>query len=365
MKLRCERDVLADALTTTARAVAGRGSGLASGVQLRLQSDRLHVLGRDPELTIETFVEVQGLGDGSCNVPGRLTMDIVRSLEPGVVILEADDDDVRLGGGRSQFSVRAIPSADPFPARSAEGEAIVLDAVTLGEALGQVVRAASSDSERPSLTGVLLTAEQDGIRLVATDLYRLALRDLHGTRVLAEDQRVLLPARGLSELRRLLEHGGDDGVSVRIGELEAAFELGAVRLTTRLLRAEFPNYTSLIPSGYPNRLVVAKIALLDALRRVRLMVRDSASSVRMTMQEDRVELAAQAAEVGQAAEDIDGSYEGAELMLAFNPAFLVEGVEAVTSEDVVIESRDASKPALIRGIDSDEYRYLLMPVRVS
>ncbi|MGH9101936.1 MAG: DNA polymerase III subunit beta, partial [Acidimicrobiales bacterium] len=137
------------------------------------------------------------------------------------------------------------------------------------------------------------------------------------------------------------------------------------RITTRLLRADFPNYAPLIPSSYPNKLVVSKESLLEALRRVRLLVRDAASSVRVTMHPDRIELVATAAEVGQAAEDLDASFDGTEMMLAFNPSFLIEGVEAVPGEEVLIETLDASKPALVRAVDSLEYRYLLMPVRVA
>lgn len=368
MKFRCERDVLLDALATAARA-AGRGgsTGLPGGVRMEVRGDVLECLATDSELGIETLSQVSGVSDGSCVVQGRLTLDIVRALAPGAVTIEADDEEARISSGRSNFNVRTSPEADFPKLAKPEGKEAQVSAADLAEALRQVVRAASSDMERPSLTGVLLAAEEGGLRLVATDSYRLAVRDLGGAVLLEAGKRVLLPARSLGELQRLLgaSAAANQTVAVQVGEVEASFVLDGVRLTTRLLRAEFPEYARLIPSSYPNRLVIAKEPFLEALRRVRLLVRDVTSSVRMTMRADRVELVATASDVGQAAEDVDATYEGQELLVAFNPTFLIDGIEAIPSDEILIETLDGAKPALIRAVDSIEYRYVLMPVRVA
>jgi DNA polymerase-3 subunit beta len=138
-----------------------------------------------------------------------------------------------------------------------------------------------------------------------------------------------------------------------------------VRLTTRLIEGEFPNYRQLIPSSYPNRLVVAKDALLDAVRRVKLLVRDATTPVRMALSSDVIVLTVVSAEVGQASEEVDAKYEGAEMTVAFNPAYLIEGVEAVAGDEVLLETMDALRPAVLRAVEGEEYLYLLMPVRVS
>jgi DNA polymerase-3 subunit beta len=154
----------------------------------------------------------------------------------------------------------------------------------------------------------------------------------------------------------------------RHGELDAVFDVDAVRLTTRLLRVPFPQYERLIPPGYPNALTVGREELTAALRRVRLMVRDAkdaATPVRITLATEGAELRVLTAETGQAVEHIDGSYTGEELTVAFNPGYLLDGVEALRSERVVLEVIDGSKPATVRGEGDEEYRYLLMPVRVS
>jgi DNA polymerase-3 subunit beta len=136
-------------------------------------------------------------------------------------------------------------------------------------------------------------------------------------------------------------------------------------LTTRLIEGEFPNYRQLLPSGYPNRLVVGREALLDAVRRVKLLARDATTPVRIALRDQGIELTVITTDWGTATEDVDAKYEGAEMTVAFNPAYLIDGAEAITTDEVVLETLDALKPATLRPTDSDEYLYLLMPVRVS
>ncbi len=363
MKLRCERDVLAEALGTTTRAVAARGGALPvlAGVRLELTGDRLVLTGSDLDLTIQVEATVSGRSDGLCVLP-RLAVDIVRALEPGAVEIEAEDDEARITSGRSQFSVRLLP-ADDFPrlADAPTGE-VTLDGAAFAEALRQVVRAASHDDARPILTGVHMAAEGDGLRLVATDSYRLAVRDLAGASVLAEGQQVLVPSRALGELARLLPGEGD--VRLHLGERDAAFEVGATRVTTRLIEGEFPNYRQLIPTNYPNRLTVGREALLDAVRRVKLLARE-ATPVRLSMGPEGLELSAVTQDVGHAEESVDATYDGTEMVIAFNPDYLADGIEAVGGDEVAIETVDNLKPALVRSVGSSDYLYLLMPVRVS
>ena len=367
MKFRCERDVLVEALGSAGRAAAGRGTSLPvlSGVRVELVGDRLTLTGTDLELTISVEIAVSGSGDGVVILPGRLASDIVRALPSGSVEVEVGDDEARIAAGRSDFSLRVLP-ADEFP-RIAEpgGEPVTLASAELATALSQVVRAASSDDARPILTGVLLAAEGQGLRLVATDSYRLAIRDLPGTTVLAEGQKVLVPSRALTELARLLgANPSVDSLTVRLGERDASFEVGGTRLTTVLIEGEFPPYERLIPQAQPNRLTVGREVLLEAVRRVKLLARE-ATPVRLGMSSDGLELVAITQDVGQAHEALDAKFEGSDLTVAFNPEYLVQGIEVAPGDEVTIETVDALKPALLRCADHPDFLYLLMPVRVS
>jgi DNA polymerase-3 subunit beta len=338
MKFRAERDALVDAMAIASRAAATRGGALPalSGIRLEVGGDRLHLAGSDLDLTVQVHIDVVGLDPGVCVVPARLATDIVRALEPGAVTLAVEGGEAVISAARSQFAVRVLPAEEFLRLPEPSGEPVTLDAAALVGALHQVVPAASKDDARPILTGVLFEAEAAGLRLVSTDSYRLAMRDLPGTTLLAEGQHVLVPSRAL----------------------------GQARLTTRLLEGDFPNYRQLIPPHYPNRLTIPKDPFLDAVRRVKLLARDAAP-VRLSLRADAVELSAITQDVGQAREDVEAKYEGGDMIVAFNPEFLIDGIEACPGDEVLVETLDALKPATLRPIEGTDYLYLLMPVRVS
>jgi DNA polymerase-3 subunit beta len=363
VKFRCERDVLADAVGAAGRAATNRTGTLPvlAGVRLEVAGDTLTVTGTDLELTIRLSVEVGGERDGAAVVPARLVADIVKALPAGAVQVQLGDEEMSISAGRSQFSVRPL-SLDDYPTQvEPTADPVTLPADAMADALRQVVRAASTDDARAVLTGVLLAADDDGLRLVATDSYRLAVRDLPDTSVLASGQKVLIPGRALSELQRLM--GDVEELQVRLGDRDATFEAAGTRLSTRLIEGEFPNYRNLLPSSYPNLLTVGKAAMMEAIRRVKILAQDS-TPVRLTLGGDTVQLTAITQDVGNAAEEIDASYEGTEMTVAFNPDYLAAGIDAIDSDDVTLATMDPMKPAVLRGVGRDDYLYLLMPVRV-
>lgn len=363
MKFRCERDVLVEALGIAGRAVSTRGGlpGL-TGIRAQLQGDQLTLTGSDLDLTISTTVTVSGESDGVSVIPARLASDIVRAVQPGAVSFAAESESLSIQAGRSEFSIRLI-SGDDFPQISAlDADPVQLASAQLADALKQVVLAASSDDSRPILTGVLMAAEADGLRLVATDSYRLSLRDVSQASVLAEGQSVLIPSRALGELNRVLAQG--DQVTLRLGTNQASFEVGSVTLVTRLIEGDFPNYRGLIPESHPNTLTVNREELLDALRRVKLLARES-TPIRIEMSEDGMELVAITQDVGTARESLESTYVGSNLTVAFNPQYLLEGVEVAPGEEITLSTIDELKPALVRAVGFDGFLYLLMPVRVS
>ena len=240
----------------------------------------------------------------------------------------------------------------------------------MAEAVRQVVRAASHDDARPLLTGVLLSQVDGSIRMVATDSYRMAMRDLPGTQAIGSEGDLLVPARALGELQRLpsgqiTEQSETNKVGVAAGTTEITLWQGNVRISTRLLEGRYPDYKQLIPDHYPNRLHLGKETFLAALRRVQLLVRDNTTPVRLSMRVGGVDLTVVSQEVGDASESVDGDFSGEELVIAFNPSYLIDGVEAVLGDEVILETADGTRAATVRGAEDDEFRYLLMPVRVS
>jgi DNA polymerase-3 subunit beta len=230
----------------------------------------------------------------------------------------------------------------------------------------------------------LIAPEGSGIRLVATDSYRLAMRDIDGSAAFTDNSQILVPARALAELQKLSvlgmsakdagsgtgeaessDNGATPTVGLSIGDHDVTFTAGDVKVSTRLLDGSYPDYRQLIPAEYPNRLHVGKDSLLDALRRVRLLVRDNTTPVRLSMRSGGVDLTVVSQEVGDASETVDADFDGSELTIAFNPTYLIDGVEAVSGDEVVLETVDATKPATVRAAEETNFHYLLMPVRVS
>ncbi len=365
MKFRSERDTLVDALASASRVVATRLVGATSGLLLSLQGDRLTVTGTDLDITVRTSATVIGLEDGAAVVPARLIVDAVRSLEPGAVTVSSDDESVTVSLGRARFALRTFAVGDYPHLPPITGALISVVAEDLLQGLTQVVRAAATDDARPLLTGVLFTADNDALRLIATDSYRLAVRDVPGVHALGPHHDLLVPARALQELQRSASSLGPDAeIGVTVTDAEILFAIGATSVASRLIDGNYPSVLQLIPPSYPNQLTVAKDTLLTSLRRARLVAKDATSSVRLTVQDRALEIRTQSQDTGGVEDTIDVDYQGEEMTIAFNPNFLIDGVDAVPGDEVVIEMSDAVRPAMVHGVDDVRFRYLLMPVRV-
>lgn len=376
MKFRCERDTLLEALTVAVRAAAGAGSSRSAlmGAHLDLTEGVLTVTGSDLDLTLSVTAEVLGTAGGAAVTPARLLTDVVRAVPAGAVEFSVTEGEASIVASSSEFSIRLIPEEDypqlPFTQEAAEdgdpavfGPAVTFSGAEFRDALSQVVRSASSDDSRPILTGVLMASEAGGgLRLVSTDSYRLSVRDLEGSSILGEHQKVLVPSRALGELQRLI--ADSDEVTLKLAEHYAQFVVGNVQLTTRLIPGDFPNYQGLIPNDHPNCLTAGREQLLEVVRRVRLLARDS-TPVRLVMSDGSLEVIAITHDVGKANESMEAKYTGEELTVAFNPGYLIDGIEATSGEEVTLETADAVKPAVLRSAADEGFLYLLMPVRVS
>jgi len=374
VKFRCERDSLVHVVTAAGRATSPRvqSSLTHGGLRISCEGNRLQVVGTDLDLTVRVTTEAIGITDGVSVVPSRLLADIVRALEPGAVTVETTDDSVEISAARSRFSLRTYPPEEYPPLAEPGNPTLHLPAESLFGGLRQVVRAASTDDARPLLTGVLITWEEGHLRLVATDSYRLALCDVAADEGSAGMPQILVPARALLELQRLLSSSALDGgepasgrIGLAIDDHDITFTLGGVDITTRLLDGTYPDYRQLIPPSYPNALHVGKDSILDALRRVRLLVKDNTTAVRLSMRPGGVDLTVVSHEVGDASETVDADFTGEDLTVAFNPTYLIDGIDAVRDDEVILQTVDSTKPATVRAAEESNFQYLLMPVRVS
>jgi DNA polymerase-3 subunit beta len=359
VRIRAERDDLADVLSRAARAVSTRSPlPILQGLLVEVSGRVLRVTGTDLDLTVRTDLEVEVLDEGRTVVPARLLSEAVRKLPPGAVVLQAEGGEVELTGGGPRFRFREMP-VDDFPALPVADlqEGLDIDGDDFLGALAQVAVAASHDDARPVLTGVYFESHEEGLRLVATDSYRLALRDLPAIRGSLAG---LIPVRALRELSRTI---GAKKMTVAVGAREASFGSSRGTLTVRLIEGTFPPYRQLLPSDYPARLVVSRDGLLEAIDRAALVAEEHIP-VRLQLQEGGVELSVTRQDVGAETEHVAGEYHGEEMTIAFNSRYLNDGVGAIEEEQVALDVIDPLKPGVVRGAEGEDFLYLLMPVRL-
>ncbi len=361
MHIRADRDDLADAFSRASRAVGTRAAlPILSGVLCRVTGTNLEVTGTDLDTTIRTSCVVEVLEEGATVVPAKLVTEAIRKMPVGVVSLRSDGQELEITGRGPRFAIRELPVDEypDVPSPNLAG-AVEVDGAALAEAIKQVTVAASLDSARPVLTGVQFEDSESGLRMVATDSYRLAVRTLVGVHV---PKGALIPARSLKEIPPAI---GSSAVQVAIGDREASFVSDRGSVTVRLIEGAFPDYRRLLPDHYPNRLVVEKATLLEALGRASLVAEDHIP-VRLQLGDGGMEVTVTRQDVGGEVEQVLGSYTGEDesVLIAFNPRYLGDGVNVIQSDTVEIPVRDSQKPSVIRGVDTDDFLYLLMPIRI-
>jgi DNA polymerase-3 subunit beta len=360
VRIRAERDDLADVLSRAGRAVGTRSAlPILQGLMCDVSGGTLRVTGTDTEITIETALDVEVLEEGRTVVPAKLVAEAVRKLPAGAVSFATGDGEVEITGNGPRFNLREFDAND-FPdvgGKSDAGAGVEMDGDALTAALNQVGIAASNDDGRPTLTGVLFETESDHLRLVATDSYRLAVRDVPGV---AGVDTTLIPYRALKEIGRTI---GADKVSMAIAEREGTFVSDRGRMTARVIESSFPNYRQLLPDEYPSRLTINRDALLEAVGRASLVAEDHIP-VRLSLGSGGVELSVSRQDVGGETEYIEALYEGEDMVIAFNTRYLTDGVASMKTENLVLETINPLKPGLLTAADDPSFRYLLMPVRL-
>ncbi len=358
MRIRAERDDLADVLARAGRAVSSRSPlPILQGILCEVSGNQLRVTGTDSEVTIRTALEVEALEEGRTLIPAKLAAEAVRKLPVGAVTMASADGHVEITGNGPRFRLREL-SVDDYPVSGSrpQGSGLTYDGDLLAKAIAQVGMAASGDDARPTLTGVLFESDEEGSRLVATDGYRLAVRELPGAE---QAPTTLVPHRALKEMSRTI---GDSKIAVELGEREATFASDRGSMTVRVIEGSFPTYRHFF-GEFPHRLTVAREALAEAVGRASLVAEDHIP-VRLNLHDGGVELIITRQEVGEETEHIESDYQGEELTIAFNVRYLADGISAVDGEQVTLDVTDPVKPGMLSAAGDDSFRYLLMPVRV-
>jgi DNA polymerase III subunit beta len=366
MKITTTRQSLLDSLLVVSRAVSARAALQAlSGILISTNSEaRLRATDMELGLDVELHGEVEG--PGSIVLPGRLLVEVTRSLPEGSVslALREAERDIEISAGSSRFHLRTL-SADDFPRfPETEGDPVELPAAPLRETINRVARAASRDEARPVLTGVLVTVEGDEMTMVATDSYRLAVKTTKLETTVPERLEANVPARALRELARLIEAGGDDSLRVWLTRNQAIFRVGQVSLSSRLIDGQFPNHSQLLPESYEHEVRLPRTELLEVTRRVSQLAQRNAA-LRLSFSEGELVVSAETPDLGDAREALPAPYSGELLEIGFNPEFVRDGLESIDSDEVVLKLISPLRPGLLEPADADDFSYLVMPIRLN
>ncbi len=361
MKFRCDRSALVDKLGVLARGVSTRSAlPVLSGILLQAGEGRLDLFSTDMELSIKATLATPIERDGEIVVPARLFTDVVRNLPDEDVVIEAGEAAVKVSAGRAAFSLNAWAAAD-FPQTSTFD---MEDAFSVGrdpfvETLNKVGRAASRDETRPILTGVLMTIVGDTLKMVATDSYRLAVKETT-LAAPAPDLEAIVPSRALQELSRIASGSGE--IAVGVQENQVFFSVDGVWLTTRRIDGQFPNYRQLLPETFEHELTMPRAELLDVVRRAAVMIQ-RATPLQLRFAEGEITVAARTHEVGESRESMPVAYTGEPLEIGFNAEFLREGLESVEGDDVHVKLISPLRPAVLTD-EGGDFTYLVMPIRL-
>ena len=360
-------DLLAQ-LGVVSRVASARSAVQAlSGVQLSALSGGAELRATDMEVGLRVPLKADVEREGTVVLPARLMLDVARSLpgQDATLELRPAEQDIEIESGSAQFHIRTLRGEDfpPFP--DASGDAVVtVPAAAFVATINRVARSASRDETRPILTGILVSASGDELRMVATDSYRLSVKETKLDAPLEGGFEANVPARALQELARIAQTTEAETLTVSVRSNQIVFEVGGDVLSSRLIDGQFPNYRQLLPDAFEHELTLTSGELTEVVRRVSLMAQKNAP-LRLQFQEGELTVSAQTPDVGEAREMLPVPFAGEPFEIGFNPEFLRDGVESVDSDDLLLKLISPLRPGLIEAADGSGFIYLIMPIRLN
>jgi DNA polymerase III subunit beta len=373
MRAVCNTETFGKKLALVSRGVSARSTiQLLGGILLEASEGSVKLSATDMEISVQTSSPAEVEEEGRVVIPARIFNDIVRSLPAGSLSLEHDDTGgtVRLAAGENEYRIRAY-AADDFPQLpgfDAEA-AFKMSGELLVETVEKVSRSYSRDETRPVLTGILISFEENRVRMVTTDSYRLSIKETElATTAFEGSRESIIPARAMQEVSRIFSGSDEDEVEVSLSENQALFRIGDVLFGTRLIDGNFPEYRRLLPTTFEREISVGRDELMGTLRRVNLFAQRQTPPVPVSLSfsEGAVEVIVRNGEVGEAHERLPATSED-DFLISFNPGYLLDGVSAIDTEKVVFKLNEALKPGLIvpgqNGEEEPDFLYLIMPMR--
>jgi DNA polymerase-3 subunit beta len=340
-----------------------------SGVQLAATAGGVELRATDMEMALRVPLTAEVVREGTVVLPARLLLDVARSLPKGAETVELElrpeQQDVEVIAGHAKFHLRTLRADDFPPLPEPGGDTVVtVPAGAFVETIEKVSKSASRDETRPILTGILVSASADELRMVATDSYRLSVKETRLEAPLDGGFEANVPARALDELRSVVGTTGAETIRIGVRSNQVVFEVGGAVLSSRLIDGQFPNYRQLLPETYEHELRISGEELGDVVKRISLMAQKNAP-LRLSFGEGELTVSAQTPDVGEASEPLPVPFAGEPFEIGFNPDFLRDGLDSVGTEDLILKLISPLRPGLIEGADESGFLYLIMPIRLN
>ncbi len=366
MKFSINQSELQNALSVVQKGIATRSTlPILSGIYLEAAQDKLTLQATDLELSIQYTVPALIEEEGKSVFPGKLFSDIVKNLPDAAVHAETAEDSAIITCDTSSFSIKTLDADDfpGFPQVDTE-QTISIPFSQFSSMVKRVARVVSKDESRAILTGVLITLEGETLKMVATDSYRLAITETKLNDPSADGFQAVIAGSFLQELASLPRT--DDALTIALAENQIVVTYHDTVFINRRIEGNFPNYRQLLPDSYSTRVKINVEHLVSGVKRTSIMGLQS-SPVKFSVDTDSqtIQLSAAAQDVGSAQETISCAGEGDSVDIAFNYAYVLDGLTSVEDDDVYLEVQSGMKPGIFKAAGKENYLYLVMPVRLS
>ncbi|MGC9220283.1 MAG: DNA polymerase III subunit beta [Solirubrobacteraceae bacterium] len=367
MKISLDRDALLSELQAATRIASTRSAIQAlSGVQLDASGSVCEVRATDTDVSLRVPIPAEVTRPGSVLLPARLTLDVVRALPASRMSLEvrSAQSDVEILCGASTFHLRTLHDEDFPPLPQADpASSISLPLAAFVDTISKVSGAASRDETRPVLTGILVSASGKEVRMVATDSYRMSIKETVMEAAISTSFEVNIPARALQELTRLSSHMMDDHLTISVRQNQVIFVIGQLVLSSRLIDGQFPNYRQLLPESFEYEVRMSGPEMREIVSRVSLLAQKNAP-LRLSFSPGELTVSAQTFDVGEAREAMAVAFQGEPLEIGFNPEYLRDGLDAIGDSDFTFKLISPLRPGLLQTTDESGFTYLIMPIRL-
>jgi len=368
MKISCEKGSLHEAVQTVARAVSSRSTlPILSNILLETGEDAATLSTSDLEIGIQRKLSLIVTEPGNTTIPARLFNEVINSLPEAMVTVESDDRElIQVTCEKSEYNLHGLP-AEEFPVIPEINPAtsVTLSQSLLRDMIRQTIFATSGDETRAILTGALLDLDGATLRIVATDTHRLALR--RGELPVEKPEvrsSIIIPARALNEVGRLLSDDEETTVQIDISDNQVQFQTGETTIMSRLIEGQFPNYERVIPSDHEKVLTINTVPFRNAVRRCAIVAREDANKIIFRSSGEQLILTADSQRVGRAHEEVAVDLEGDPVEIAFNSQYLIDVLNVIDTEQIRLELGGPLNPGAIKPVGGIDYVYVLMPMQI-